>query len=115
MNKLQIIEKERNIILPDVYKEFYNSCARSLPNNLTGTDLINDSPDLNKWALELLAENNIDSFLENDDFVFMMHQGYIFWYFKANGEPDPIVYGYKENSAAPDKFERFSNFINRYV
>ena len=115
MNNLQVLEKERGIILPAVYKEFYKSCALSVPKTLIGTDLVNDSLALNQWALELLTKNNIDSFLEKDDFVFMMHQGYIFWYFKANGEVNPFVYGYKENGTTPDKFERFSDFIKRYV
>jgi len=41
----------------------------------------------------------------------MMHQGYIFWYFKANGDHDPTVYGYYEGKLRPDKFGHFSDFI----
>lgn len=44
----------------------------------------------------------------------MMHQGYIFWFFKANGTPDPVVYGYQEGNENPDKLEPLSKFIAQY-
>lgn len=44
-----------------------------------------------------------------------MHQGYMFWYFKENGDPDPIVYGYYEGRYESDNFGRFSDFIKEFT
>ncbi len=116
MDKLSRIESERHISLPDIYRRFYNLCSISIPANLVGTDLWNSNRfDLNEGALELLEEDKIDNFLTSDDFVFMMHQGYFFWYFKANGDTDPMVYGYHEGKLKPDNLGRFSDFIKEYT
>ena len=117
MNKLLKIEKENKISLPEAYKDFYNLCAFSIPKNLIGTDLLNNYSysDLRNGADELLEDDGVDNFLKNDDFVFMMHQGYMFWYFQADGNPNPIVYGYYENKLKPDNFGHFSDFIKEYI
>ena len=116
MDKLSKIENKHHILLPEVYRDFYHLCDLSIPANLVGTDLCNNNRfDLNEGAVELLAEDEIDNFLESDDFVFMMHQGYMFWYFKANGDPDPTVYGYYEGKLRPDNFGCFSDFIKEYT
>lgn len=115
MDKLSRLEKERNILLPNIYRSFYNRCSSSIPSNLIGTDLWNNNRfDLNEGAVELLEEDGVSNFLESDDFVFMMHQGYIFWYFKANGETDPMVYGYDESKLKSENLGCFSNFIKEY-
>jgi len=116
MDKLSRIESERHISLPEIYKHFYNLCSLSVPENLVGTDLWNNNRfDLNDGAVELLQEDGVNNFLDRDDFVFMMHQGYIFWYFKANGDIDPIVYGYHEGKLKPDNLGRFSDFLKDYT
>lgn len=108
------IEQERNIKLPEAYKIFYDKCYDSIPSNLVGTDLVNDRPQLNEWANELLEEDGVVNFLNPDDFVFMMHQGYMFWYFKADGSEDPIVFGYYEGKLKPDNLGPFSKFIKKF-
>jgi len=117
MDKLSKIEKEFHILLPAVYKDFYNLCSFSIPGNLVGTDLVNNYSYayLKTGAVELLKDDGIDNFIESDDFIFMMHQGYMFWYFKANGDTDPIVYGYYEGKLKTDNFGRFSDFIKDYL
>lgn len=116
MNKLSSIENKYHILLPEIYRDFYNLCSSSIPAKLVGTDLWNNNRfDLNQGAVELLEEDGINNFLESNDFVFMMHQGYMFWYFKANGDPDPIVYGYYEGKFSPDNFGRFSDFIKDFT
>ena len=116
MDKLTELENKNHILLPKVYKDFYALCSLSIPDNLIGTDLWNNSHfDLNEAAIELLQENDIENFLQRDDFVFMMHQGYMFWYFTANSDPDPIVFGYYEGRTKPDNFGRFSDFIKQYT
>jgi hypothetical protein len=116
MDKLSRIENTHNIFLPQIYKDFYNLCSLSIPAKLVGSDLRNNGRfDLNEGAVELLEEDGIDNFLESDDFVFMMHQGYIFFYFKANGETDPIVFGYYEGQLKPVNFGFFSEFVKSYI
>jgi hypothetical protein len=115
MDKLSQIEQERQISLPEIYKDFYRLCSLSIPAKLIGTDLHNTHPELNKWAIELLDEDGIENFLDDCDFVFMMHQGYMFWYFKADGNPDPIVYGYYENKLKSDNRVLLSEFIKEYL
>ena len=113
-DKLSRIEKELHFSLPEIYKRFYDRCSYSIPVNLVGTDWNTYKVNLNEGAVELLKDDGADNFLESDDFVFMMHQGYMFWYFKSNGDPDPIVYAYKENNLFPEERERFSEFIKQF-
>jgi hypothetical protein len=115
MDKLSRIEQENQISLPEIYKDFYKLCSFNIPTKLVGTDLRNAHPELNQWAIELLEEDGIENFLDDNDFVFMMHQGYMFWYFKADGNPDPIVYGYHENKLKPDNLGLLSEFIREYL
>lgn len=114
INLLNKIEAERGIALPDVYKEFYSRCYWCKPTKLVGTDLVNKHSDLKELAEELLKENNIECFLEPQDFVFMMHQGYVFCYFKADGTPDPIVYRFIETETEPEQMGPFSEFVEEY-
>ena len=44
----------------------------------------------------------------------MMHQGYMFWYFKVDGNENPDVYFYYEGSLQPDKKSDFKSFIKLY-
>ena len=115
MKEIEQIETENNISLPELYRAFYYRCSFSAPLKLVGTDLRNRNPELNKWALELLKEDRLKNFLDKDDFVFMMHQGYIFWYFKANGDSDPIVFGYHEGRSKPDNLGPISIFLKEYM
>lgn len=115
MDDLSKFEKQEGIILPKHYKNFYQLCVRAVPKKLTGTDLFNYNWQLKQWAKELLEEDGADNFLNEDDFVFMMHQGYIFWYFKADGDENPIVYGYHEGKLIPDKIDKFSVFMKDYI
>jgi hypothetical protein len=113
MSYLKEIEEKVGAALPDIYKDFYMLCSTSIPQGLVGTDLLNQSPDLDTWAKDLLTENGAENFLDNDDIVFMMHQGYVFWFFKANGNQDPMVYGYREGNTSPDRLEPLSKFIDK--
>jgi hypothetical protein len=102
-------------LLPEIYKIFFDKCSAEIPNKLVGTDLLNTYPNLKDDAIELLKEENLENLLEENDLVFMMHQGYMFWYFKADGNPDPIVYGYHENEFKKKNFGELSKFLKEYV
>lgn len=115
MSKLSRIEEEKGIVLPEIYKDFYCTCSGYTPWNLVGTDLINKYADLNHWAIELLEEDEVENFLQENDFVFMMHQGYIFWYFKADGNDDPVVFSYSEADREQKNCGSFSSFIKEFI
>lgn len=112
---LSYIEQKKRVRLPDLFKKFYHSCSLRLPDNLIGTDLLNNCLELDKGASELLEENNVANFLKPNDIVFMMHQGYQFWYFGVDGNEDPIVYGYMEEKKSPDNLGLFSNFVKQFI
>jgi len=102
------------MILPETYNKFYERCLKKMPENLIGTDLSDGKTGFYSEALELIDENGISNFLGEDDFVFMMHQGYTFWYFKADGNSNPIVYGFQDGKTKPDDLGSFSHFISEF-
>lgn len=114
MNSLSEAEIAYGLSFPEIYKDFYKRCESSIPKEMVGTDLFNNYKELTKWAKELLEEDNAEDFLDNDDFVFMMHQGYMFWYFKANGEENPKVYFYFEGQVTPKEIGSLDYFIKNY-
>jgi hypothetical protein len=114
MTSVSKYEQEKGIIFPDAYKDFYERCALSVPANLVGTDLINDKPELKKWAIELLQENGVNDILDEKDFVFMMHQGYIFWFFRADGIQNPDVFGYSEIDKQIKNLGYLEDFLRQY-
>ncbi len=113
--ELKLIEGNYDFSLPKQYKKFYLQCEKSIPKNLIGTDLVNKYKELNKWANELLKEDNAEFEIEKEDFVFMMHQGYIFWFFKVNGNENPMVYEYFEGALKADKKLLLEDFLKEYI
>lgn len=114
MDSLEEIEIAKGFSFPKIYKDFYKHCESSIPKGMIGSDLFNTYKELNEWAIELLKEDNAENFLDNDDFVFMMHQGYMFWYFKANGKENPNVYLYYEGQLTPKEVCLLKDFIHNY-
>ncbi|WP_428229199.1 hypothetical protein [Flavobacterium sp.] len=114
MKELDRFESVNHLIFPLTYKKFYEQCEISLPQVFVGTDLFNRYKELKIWALELIKEDKCDNFLTQTDFVFMMHQGYMFWYFNANGETDPDVYFYEERMMNPRKISSLNYFLLNY-
>jgi hypothetical protein len=115
LKRLKLIESNYDFNLPQKYKQFYLRCEKSIPENLIGTDLVNEYNELNVWANELLKEDSAEFEIGKDDFVFMMHQGYIFWYFKVNGNENPMVYGYYEEARVADKKMLLNDFLKEYI
>jgi hypothetical protein len=114
MENLNEIEHKLNVAFPMIYKNFYLKCQKSVPRNMDGIDLYHDKKELKEWALELLEEDNAENFLTDNDFVFMMHQGYMFWYFKLDGTENPIVYFYREMSLKPNRLTDLKVFLTEY-
>ena len=59
---------------------------------------------LKKYAEDLLSENDFPNTLKDNDFVFWMHGGYMFYFFNLDEGDDPPVYYYSE-------CDNLSNFV----
>lgn len=100
--------------LPKVYLNFMNKAGNGI-EFLVGTDYsIKYIFDLKEWAIELLEENNFIKKLTDNQFIFMMHQGYMFWFFNLNDGDDPTVYCYDE-SVELDDFNKVSDTLSDFL
>ncbi len=114
IRKISKIEEEKGVIFPKSYKDFFLVCENSIPKVFIGSDLYNRNPEISDWAIELIQESNVENFLKETDFVFLMHQGYMFWYFNANGKENPDVYYYYEGDTFSKKICDLKQFIENY-
>ncbi|RAW01829.1 SMI1/KNR4 family protein [Pseudochryseolinea flava] len=110
LDVLDQVERMRTIELPELYKNFYKRCTTQIPSKWVGADVL-AIDDFADWADELLSENNLKNFLDEKDFVFLFHQGYIFWYFKADGTADPMVFSFSEVDKVSKAVNPLSEFI----
>lgn len=109
------IEQQLGISLPRCYQEFLLSMGHSAGQFLRGSDcFFNNLPQLQEWAVELLQENNFAESLPEDAFIFLMHQGYQFSFFRVSEGADPPTYSYCEGTNQTSfikSHESFSEFL----
>lgn len=97
------IERFYSLDLPASYRQWLLKYGREPKGQFVGSDchypvLLK----LREWAEELLRDCSKPFVLGKEDFVFLMHQGYQFFYFKADGKlDDPPVYYYFEGWDEP--------------
>ena len=110
----EVAELERSAgVLPASYKAYLLIAGREPPRAWVGSDCtIRHLPGLREGAEELLRENGQPP-LPARAFVFLMHQGYQFFYFEADGkDEDPPVLHYLEGQPnVVRRFERFSELV----
>lgn len=71
--------------------------------------------DYQTWAQEIIKEDNVPNFLDHNTFVFSFHQGYVFNYFKKEGEQYKI-YEYTEGkNESVMLFNSFSEMLSNHV
>jgi hypothetical protein len=96
--EIEEIERFYGLKLPASYRQWLLKYGRELGGEFVGSDC--HYPVLLKlkvWAEELLNDCGKPFVLGKEDFVFLMHQGYQFFYFKSDGKLDePMVYHYFE-------------------
>ena len=112
------LESKFGVQLPGPYKRFLSRFGRdkSASRMLVGTDyFVPVLFKLRDWAEELLHEDGFPFQLHPQDFVFLMHQGYQFCYFRADGaNDDPPVFYYLENQKKPEqKFGSVSDLLKK--
>jgi len=100
--------------LPKTYLDFMNKAGNGI-EFLVGTDYsMKYIFDLKEGAIELLEENKFIKKLTENQYIFMMHQGYIFWFFNLNDGDDPAVYCYDE-SVELDDFNKVSDTLSDFL
>lgn len=109
------LEQQLGISLPKAYQEFLLWLGHGAGQFLRGSDcFFKHLLDLQEWAVELLQENNFPEPLPEDAFVFLMHQGYQFSFFRLSEGDDPPTYSYCEGTNQTSfirSHERFSDFL----
>lgn len=90
--------------LPLSYREFLKWMGHWGGGLFRGSECFyNDLKAIQKWARELLKENNCEEILLENAFIFLMHHGYHILFFYFNEGDDPPVYSYLENAEEPEK------------
>lgn len=99
-DEIEEVEKRFALRLPGIYRAYLARLGRREGEFLIGSDFGYPTIlTLREAAEELLAENNATITLPANAFVFLMHQGYQFLFFHADGvNDDPPVYWYMELS-----------------
>lgn len=103
--------------LPVVYREFLLVAGRGAGRFMLGTDFFYPTIlEMTEWGAELLVESKESFSLPSDAFVFAMHQGYQFMFFRASEGDDPPVYYYYEGKGTPQRIsDSFSAYLLRCV
>ncbi|HYE20020.1 MAG TPA: SMI1/KNR4 family protein [Tepidisphaeraceae bacterium] len=110
------LERAAGVRLPDSYKAYLLIAGRRPPGAWVGSDCaLGQLAPLRAGADALLRENGRPP-LPAGAFVFLMHQGYQFFYFATDDDaaaPDdpPVWYYLEAEPAAVRSFERFSEMV----
>lgn len=100
--EISSLEEELGLSLPAAYKEFLLWGGHNTGRIWEGSDCcFEDLKILQESAVELLEENKFKEALPEDAFVFFMHQGYQFMFFRTSEGEDPPIYFYKESQQNP--------------
>jgi hypothetical protein len=114
-DEIMLLEKNLGYYLPIAYKEFLQLMGKGAGEFLQGSDCFYQHLLLlQKWALELLKENNFPEKLPEDAFVFFMHQGYQFSFFRFSEGENPPTYYYCEGDNTivfKKNHNQFSDFL----
>jgi hypothetical protein len=108
-----MLEKSRGLSLPAAYKAYLLMAGSEPPWFWVGSDCtIGEISGLHDGANRLLAKRG-QAPLPPQAFVFVMHQGYQFMYFVADGHNDdpPVHYFLEGKPTVIQTFERFSDLI----
>ena len=115
------LEQHLGLPLPAAYRAYLLVAGAYPPPKLVGSDCHGQYLyKLRGWADELLRESGRPFELPADAVVFLMHQGYQFFYFRADGcDDDPPVFYFIEGMGAPftpeRRFERFSSWVAAHI
>lgn len=90
------IEQRTGFTLPEEYLEFLSTMGRGAGIFMLGSSVFLDEIfDLEEGAQEIMNDNNLPP-LPSNAFVFWMHQGYQFAFFKVNENSNLDIYFFSE-------------------
>lgn len=97
LEEIEFLENKYQVKLPYFYKVFLEYFGKDASTYNVGSDFTYKwLIDMQEHADELLEENRLPC-LDNNSFVFFMHQGYQFCFFNCDETTDdPIVYYFNE-------------------
>ena len=115
------LERQYQLTLPAAYREFLLWMGQGAGGFLAGDACFYEAlTQLRDDALELLAENGVSGGLPDDAFVFSMHEGYQFQFFRVSEGANPPVYWYGEGESPTNdsgtavfrkSFDQYSDFL----
>ncbi|MED4532573.1 SMI1/KNR4 family protein [Metabacillus fastidiosus] len=113
-NEIKELEEAIGHSFPNMYRNFLLEIGHRAGLLFQGTDIFFGSiKGLTEEANELLEENQESFNLPEDAFVFSMHQGYEFNYFRFSEGDNPPVYQYIEGEGEPKlAWDSFSSFLS---
>jgi hypothetical protein len=101
--------------LPAAYEELLFWMGHGAGYIMQGTDFFYpDIRTLTEDAEDLLRENAFPESLPEDAFVFTMHQGYQFQFFRTSEGADPPVYGFCEGTTK-ERFDAMQPCFSAWV
>jgi hypothetical protein len=101
-----------NKYIPNNYLKFMEKCGNGFRVFKGSSYTMSEILDLKKWAVELLEEDNSSEVLSDYDFVFFMHQGYQFYFFRLDEGNDPRIYFYEEGEHSQKFVEKYDSFLD---
>lgn len=112
------IEMYFKIKLPCDYIKFLSMMGNGAVGFMTGSDVFGDVLlELKDWAKDVIIDNQLPE-LPDNSFVFWMHQGYQFAFFKLNEGDNPEVYFFTEGKGLKEfiKIENsFTDFLLKQI
>ena len=110
-----LLEQQIRLSFPIAYREFLLTMGKGAAGFLVGSEfLYQDLRGLQEVAREMLAEDAFPQQLPEDTFVFFMHQGYQFNFFRTSEGDNPPVYRYfegKDQETFPLIYPHYTDFL----
>ncbi len=116
MTRVEIdrLEIHLGLPIPGAYRAYLGIAGTSPPLELVGSDCHGQYLfEMRQGAIELLQEMGDPFTLPDDAIVFLMHQGYQFFYFHADGtnEDPPVYYCFEDRNTVERPYEHFSDWV----
>ena len=104
---------------PRSFKKFLKEMGASCGQLFYGCDLCpgnTSQEEMRIMAESLFEDQEVESFLQPSDFIFVFYQGISFYYIQAEGERNSAVYLYDEDNLKPVKeADSFDEFLEKKV